>query len=87
MTYICITFNSAEDSIFGLTIPINSRDRLFYRLFRTSVNWIDVLKDIVLTTALLDRILCGCEIIKLTGNSYRMENRKNIFENKINTKI
>ena len=43
-------------------------------------DWSDVLKDTVLTTALLDRILYRCEIIKLTGKSYRMENRKTIFE-------
>jgi len=42
--------------------------------------WAEVLKDAVLTTALLDRILYRCEIIKLTGNSYRMDNRKTIFE-------
>jgi len=42
--------------------------------------WVEVLKDTVLTTALLDRILYRCEIIKLTGNSYRMDNRKTIFE-------
>jgi len=33
-----------------------------------------------LTTAILDRILYRCEIIKLTGKSYRMQNRKTIFD-------
>ncbi len=42
--------------------------------------WTDVLKDTVLTTVLLDRILYRCEIIKLSGKSYRMENRKTIFD-------
>ena len=32
-----------------------------------------------LATALLDRLLYKCEIIKLEGNSYRMKNRKTIF--------
>lgn len=35
--------------------------------------------DEVLATALLDRILYRCEVVKLEGQSYRMENRKNIF--------
>lgn len=43
--------------------------------------WVEVLGDEVLTTALLDRILYRCEIIQLTGESYRMQNRKTIFEN------
>lgn len=40
---------------------------------------IAILQDKVLTTALLDRILYRCEIIKLQGNSYRMQHRKTIF--------
>lgn len=41
--------------------------------------WAQVLNDEVLATALLDRLLYKCEIIKLEGNSYRMKNRKTIF--------
>jgi len=37
-------------------------------------------KDTVLTTAILDRILYRCEIIKLSGKSYRMQHRKTIFD-------
>jgi DNA replication protein DnaC len=44
--------------------------------------WADVLKDTVLTTAILDRILYRCEVIKLeAAESYRMKNRKTIFGN------
>ena len=45
--------------------------------------WAQILNDEVLATALLDRLLYKCEIIKLEGNSYRMKNRKTIFEEKI----
>lgn len=45
--------------------------------------WAETIDDEVLTTALLDRILYRCEVIKLKGNSYRMENRKKIFTDKI----
>jgi DNA replication protein DnaC len=41
-----------------------------------------MLDDEVLATALLDRLLFRCEIINLSGKSYRMENRKSFFDNK-----
>lgn len=44
--------------------------------------WATMLNDEVLATALLDRILYHCEIINLSGKSYRMENRKTIFKEK-----
>ncbi|WP_348970654.1 ATP-binding protein [Chondrinema litorale] len=39
------------------------------------------MEDEVLATALLDRLLYRCEVVKLQGKSYRMENRKTIFKN------
>jgi DNA replication protein DnaC len=41
--------------------------------------WAQMLDDEVLAAALLDRLLYRCEVIKLLGLSYRMENRKRIF--------
>ncbi len=46
-------------------------------------DWVRMLDDEVIATALLDRLLYHCEVIKLTGKSYRMKNRKTIFENQI----
>jgi len=42
--------------------------------------WAQMLDDEVLASALLDRLLFRCEVINLTGDSYRMVNRKTIFE-------
>lgn len=42
--------------------------------------WAQMLDDEVLATALLDRLLFRCEVVNLSGNSYRMDNRKTIFE-------
>jgi DNA replication protein DnaC len=42
--------------------------------------WASRLDDEVLATALLDRILFQCEVINLTGKSFRLENRKTIFD-------
>jgi len=41
--------------------------------------WVKLLDDEVIATALLDRILYHCEVVKLSGKSYRMKNRKTIF--------
>ncbi|HOU30611.1 MAG TPA: IS21-like element helper ATPase IstB [Bacteroidales bacterium] len=41
--------------------------------------WVKMLDDEVIATALLDRILFHCEVVRLSGNSYRLENRKTIF--------
>lgn len=46
-------------------------------------DWAQLLDDEVLATALLDRLLYHCEIINLTGKSYRLKNRKPIFESEI----
>ncbi|MCK5139444.1 MAG: IS21-like element helper ATPase IstB [Thermodesulfovibrionia bacterium] len=44
--------------------------------------WAKMLDDEVLATALLDRLLYRCEVINLDGKSYRMKNRKTIFNEK-----
>ena len=46
-------------------------------------DWAKLLDDEVLATALLDRLLYRCEVINLTGKSYRMKNRKPFFDEKI----
>lgn len=43
-------------------------------------DWAKMLEDEVLATALLDRLLFRAEIISLTGESYRLKNRKTFFE-------
>jgi DNA replication protein DnaC len=42
--------------------------------------WAQMLNDEVLATALLDRLLYQCEVINLAGKSYRLKNRKTIFQ-------
>ena len=46
--------------------------------------WAQMLNDEVLATALLDRLLFQCEVINLAGKSYRLKNRKTIFQQKDN---
>jgi DNA replication protein DnaC len=42
--------------------------------------WAKMLDDEVLATVILDRLIFRCEVISLTGKSYRIENRKKIFD-------
>jgi len=70
-------------AFFNLVNELHDKTSLVITTNKSPREWADVLKDSVLTTALLDRILYRCEIIKLEGKSYRMENRKSIFENKL----
>jgi len=41
--------------------------------------WVETIGDEVITTSILDRLLYRCEVIKLSGESYRLKNRKTIF--------
>jgi DNA replication protein DnaC len=43
-------------------------------------DWAKMLDYEVLATAIVDRLLFKSEVISLTGTSYRMENRKTIFD-------
>ena len=47
---------------------------------KAPTEWAATLVDEVIATALLDRLLYRCEVIKLSGESYRLKNRKTIFE-------
>ena len=69
---------------FNLINELHDKTSLIITTNKSPKEWADVLKDTVLTTALLDRILYRCEIIKLTGSSYRMKNRKTIFNKEEN---
>lgn len=69
-------------AFFNLINELHDRTSIIITTNKSPKEWSEVLKDEVLTTALLDRILFKCEIINLEGKSYRMENRKTIFNNK-----
>ena len=68
-------------AFFNLVNELHDKTSLIITTNKSPKEWADVLNDKVLTTALLDRILHRCEVIKLTGDSYRMKNRKTIFNN------
>ncbi len=67
-------------AFFNLINHLHEQCSLIITTNKSPKQWAETLEDEVLATALLDRILYHCEVVKLDGNSYRMENRKNIFE-------
>lgn len=69
-------------ALFNLIDYLHEKSPVITTTNKSPKQWAEALDDEVLSTALLDRILYRCEVIKLTGQSYRMENRKTIFDDK-----
>ena len=67
-------------SLFNFINQLYEKTSFIITTNKMPTEWATMLNDEVLATALLDRLLYHCEVINLTGKSYRMENRKNIFE-------
>jgi len=66
-------------AFFNLVNHLHELCSLIITTNKSPKQWAETLDDEVLATALLDRILFRCEVVKLSGKSYRMENRKTIF--------
>lgn len=75
-----ITKNDAV-SFFNLVNELHEKTSIIITTNKSPKQWTQVLDDEIITTALLDRILYQCEVIKLNGSSFRMMNRKTIFIN------
>lgn len=72
-----------EDSsaFFNLINSLHERTSLIITTNKAPTEWAKTLDDDALASALLDRLLFRCEVVKLSGRSYRMQNRKTIFKN------
>lgn len=68
-------------TFFNMINHLHGQSSIIITTNKSPKQWAETLDDEILATALLDRILYRCEVVKLTGNSYRMENRQTIFEN------
>jgi len=68
--------------LFNLIDSLYEKSSVIITTNKSPKQWAETLDDEILSTALLDRILYRCEVIKLKGRSYRMENRKTIFNHK-----
>ena len=57
----------------------NEKTSVIITTNKAPTEWVQTLNDEVLATAIIDRLLYRCEVIKLAGTSYRLENRKTIL--------
>jgi DNA replication protein DnaC len=71
---------SVAVSLFNFINQIYERTCFIITTNKMPAEWAKMLDDEVLATALLDRLLFRCDIINLSGKSYRMKNRKTFFE-------
>ena len=65
---------------FNLINTLHEKASLIITTNKAPTEWAKTLDDEVLASAILDRLLYHCEVIKLAGQSDRMGNRKSIFE-------
>ena len=65
--------------LFNFINHLHERASLIVTTNKSPQEWVKMLDDEVIATALLDRILYRCEVVRSTGISYRLENRKTIF--------
>lgn len=70
-------------AFFNLINSLHEKVSIIITTNKSPTEWAETLDDEVLASALLDRLLYRCEVVKLSGSSYQMENRKTIL-NKIN---
>ncbi|MFA4852005.1 MAG: IS21-like element helper ATPase IstB [Bacteroidales bacterium] len=66
-------------SLFNLVDHLHQNASMIVTTNKSPDEWVKVLDDEVLATAILDRLLYKCEIVKLFGKSFRLDNRKTIF--------
>ncbi len=66
-------------SLFNFINHLHEKASFIVTTNKSPEDWVKMLDDEVIATAILDRLLYHCEVIRLTGKSYRMKNRKTIF--------
>ncbi len=67
-------------AFFNLINALHERTSIIVTTNKSPTEWAERLDDEVLAAAILDRLMYRCQIVKLTGESYRMCNRKTIFK-------
>lgn len=65
---------------FGFVSSMSEKTSLIITSNKGFDEWADFLGDATITTAILDRLIHHCEIINMTGNSYRLEHHRSITD-------
>lgn len=73
--------NSEANMFFQLINKLYAQVSIIITSNKGPEDWGELLGDPAITTAILDRIIHKCEVIHLTGDSYRVKYRKTIFGN------
>ena len=63
---------------FGFVSSMSEKTSLIITSNKGFDEWADFLGDATITTAILDRLIHRCEIINMTGNSYRLAHHRSI---------
>lgn len=63
---------------FGFVSAMSEKTSLIITSNKGFDEWADFLGDATITTAILDRLIHHCEIINMSGNSFRLSHRKAI---------
>ena len=63
---------------FGFVSSMSEKTSLIITSIKGFDEWASFLGDATITTAILDRLIHRCEIINMTGNSYRLEHHRSI---------
>ena len=66
--------------LFNFINHLHERASFIVTTNKSPQEWVKMLDDEVIATALLDRILYRCEVVRLSGKSYRLEHRRTIFD-------
>lgn len=67
-------------AFFNLINTLHERTSIIITTNKAPTEWVEILQDEVLATALLDRLLYRCDVVKLSGSSYRMEYRSGFLD-------
>jgi len=70
---------SEANLFFGFVSSMSERTSMIITSNKGFDEWTEFLGDATITTAILDRLIHHCEILNMTGNSYRLEHRKAIL--------
>ncbi len=71
--------NKQAVQLFNLVNHLHEKASIIVTTNKSPEEWVKMLDDEVIATALLDRILYRCEVVRLSGKSYRLQNRETIF--------
>lgn len=67
-------------AFFHLINALHEKTSVIITTNKAPTEWVEIFGDKDLTSAILDRLLFHCEVLKLDGSSYRMDNRSGFLK-------